>query len=309
LSASTGNFIVDLLVWTNIYGIYLLLAFFPASYYIWLRIFSFPLITRRSHEILLVLTPEKLKIKKIKSRLNPFFKFAKGLYWFNSPFDDVNSNNQFHIYIEGINQSLSTMDKDGTLKRREGKLNELTSNTEKINEITSHKIVFPKDIKGHMHRHYLITIDPFNRKYKLTPTDKAQNLRYSFYHTVGFVLQTEIEDTEENQNIESTTIQHETDNLVEVETNSGNQKLVLTAITTQLILNKIKFLQEYKYFSSYSAYNLHRKIRRLNTNFVRWILGSIDPRLIILLIVVLGGIALVYFGMPLLTPKLGPMPT
>lgn len=292
---TTGNLFLDILIYLDIYGIYILVALVPASYYIWLKIFSFPLITRKSHELLLLITPEKLVIKKIKSRLYPFFAFRKGLYWFSKPFDDVDSNNQFHVYIEGINQSLGDLDEDGNLVRRKNKIDELTTNTEKINEITGHSVKIPRNIKGHMTRHWQIVIDPVSHKLQITPTDKPQSLKYSFYHTVGIALQTTV-----------TTEKHEE---LENESGGNNQKLILTSLTTQVIINKIKHIQEYKYFSSFSAYTLLRKIRRANFNFVRWVLGSIDPRLLILLIMVFGGIALVYFGMKAFTPDIGEMPT
>jgi len=291
----SNNLILDILIFLNIYGYYIMIAIVPATYYIWLKIFSFPLITRKSHELLLIITPEKIKIKKIKSRLYPFFAFCKGLYWFSDPFDDIDSNNKFHVYIEGINQSLGDMDKDGTLKRRSNKIDEITSDTEKLNEISSHMIKLPKNIKGHMHRHYQILLDPMNHRLKIMPTDTAQSLKYSFWHTIGVAIQTtETTETEDK----------------EMESESGqNQKIMFTHLTTQTIVNKIKFIQEYKYYSSFSAYTLLRKIRRANLNFVRWALGSMNPMIILLLIFVLGGIALVYFGMPLITPKLGEMPT
>lgn len=271
-----------------------MVALVPITYYVWLKIFSFPLITRKPHEILLILTPEKLKIKKIKSRLYPFFAFKKGLYWFSDPFEDVESNNQFHVYIEGINQSLGDMSEDGTLKRRANKIDELTTNTEKINEVTGHSILLPKNIKAHMHRHYQIVLDPMSHKLQITPTKTPQSLRYSFWHTIGFAIQS-VEQVEQETELESG--------------GQNQQKLILTDLTTQVIINKIKFIQEYKYYSSFSAYTLLRKIRRANLNFVRWVMGSINPMIIVLLIMVFGGIALVYFGMPFLTPDIGEMPT
>jgi hypothetical protein len=278
------------------YGYYILVAIVPVSYYIWLKIFSFPLITRKPHELLLILTPEKLKIKKIKSRLYPFFTFKRGLYWFSTPFEDVESNNQFHVYIEGVNQSLGDMEEDGNLRRRLNKIDELTSDTEKINEVTNHGVLLPRNIKGHLHRHYQIILDPISHKLQIFPTEKAQSLNYSFWHTIGFSIQSTIEETAPS----------------EIEMESGGQskqKLLLTNLTTQVIMSKIKFIQEYKYYSSFSAYTLLRKVRRANTNFVRWVLGSMNPMILLLLIFVLGGIAMVYFGMPLIQPKLGEMPT
>lgn len=288
------NLILDILIFLNIYGIYLMVALVPITYYIWIKIFTLPLITRKPHEILLILTPEKVKIKKIKSRLYPFFAFKKGLYWFSDPFEDVESNNQFHVYIEGINQSLGDMSEDGTLKRRANKIDELTTDTEKINEITGHSVLLPKNIKAHMHRHYQIVLDPMSHKLQITPVKTPQSLRYSFWHTVGFAIQS-TEETEIETEIESG--------------GSNQQKLILTDLTTQVIINKIKFIQEYKYYSSFSAYTLLRRIRRANMNFVRWVMGSMNPMIILILILVCGGIALVYFGMPLLTPDIGEMPT
>lgn len=282
---TTGNIFFDSLVYLNIYGIYILVAFFPATYYIWLKIFSFPLITRKSHELLLIVTPEKIYIKKIMARMMPFFKFKKGLYWFSEPFDDIESNNQFHVFIEGINQSLSS------INRRDNKIDELTTYTDTIKQITNHVILFPKNIKGHMHRHWQITLEPDMHKLKLTPVKERQPLKYSFYHTIGVQLQSIVSVEEE------------------IESGSGESKVMLTNLTTQTIISKIKYIQEYVYFSSSAAYTLHRKIKRANTNFFRWVIGGIDPKLLLVLIMVFGSIALVYFVMKATTPELGPMPT
>lgn len=284
IEASTGNLFMDILVYLNIYGIYLLVAFFPATYYIWIKIFSFPLVTRKAHELLLVATPEKIHIKKIKSRLQPFFSFRKGLYWFSEPLDDIDSKNQYHVYIEGINQALSDME------RRPNKMDELTTFTEKLNEVTSHSIKFPTKLKLHMHRHWLITLEPILHKLKLEPVKERQSLRFSFYHTVGIQIQSQIESEEE------------------LESDAGSNKVMLTNLTSQTIIKKIKYIQEYSYFSSSYAFSLLRKIRRANMNFSRWVIGGIDPKLLLILIIMFGSIAMIYFLIPMMTPKLGEMP-
>lgn len=286
---TTGNIILDILVFLNMYGIYILVCFGPAIYYIWLKIFSFPLITRKNHELLIIITPEKIHIKKIKSRIMPFFKFNRGLYWFSEPFDDVDSKNKYHVFIEGINQSLSD------IERRDNKLDELLTYTDKIKSLSSHSILLPKNLKGHMKRHYMITLEPNSKQLKITPVKERQNHRYSFYHSIGFQIQSEEEQIEE---------------MPELENSSSNEsKVVFTQLTTQIILQKIKYIQEYNYFSSFSAYTLSRKIKRINSNFYLWLLGTIDARILIVLIAMFGAIALVYFGMPIITPKLGAMPT
>lgn len=292
---TTGFLLFDILVWLNIYGIYVAIAFVPSCYYIWLRIFSFPLITRKSHELILMISPEKIIIKKIVSRELPFFKFRKGLYWFSEPFEDTESSNKFHIFVQGINQELSD------IERRDNKLDEIISYTENIKSLSSHKILLPKNIKGHMHRHYMITLEPNGNFFKLTPTKQRQSHRYSFMHTVGIQIQNTIET--EDQEFE------DKENEIQVNQSSSNQQVIFTQLTTSTILQKIKYIQSYHNFSSFYAYKLSRKIKRINSNFFLWLMGSIDPRLIIVLISVFGAIALVYFGMPLLTPKLGPMPS
>lgn len=285
----TGNTILDILIFLNLYGIYLLIAFGPATYYIWLKIFSFPLITRKNHELVLIITPEKIDIKKIRSRIMPFFSFKKGLYWFSEPFDDIDSRNKFHVFIEGINQSLND------IERRDNKLDELLTYTDRIKALSSHSIVLPKDIKKHMNRHFIITLEPNSNQLKIMPTPERQNHRFSFYHTIGFQIQTPVQVEEEIPEIENAS--------------SEQPKVVFTQLTTQMILQKIKYIQEYNYFSSFSAFTLSKKIRSINSNFYMWLLGAIDVKILVVLIGVIGAIALVYLGMPLLTPKLGPMPT
>lgn len=288
---TTGNVFFDILIWMNLYGIYILIAFVPSVYYIWIKIFSFQLITRKNHELLIMITPEKTTIRKIKSREMPFFKYLKGLYWFSEPFEDTDSNNKFHVFIQGINQSLSE------IERRPNKLDELLTYTENFKALTKHSIIIPKNIKAHMHRHYMITLEPLSKQLKLTPVKDRQNHRLSFYHTLGFQIQSELQTAQE---IKNTTSSSE---------NIPSNNIVFTQLTTQTILQKIKYIQEYNYFSSYSAYLLSRKIKKLNTNFFFWLLGTFDPRIIIVLVAMFGAIAMVWFGMPLLTPDIGPMPS
>lgn len=283
---TTGNIFFDTLIWLNIYGYYVLGAFVPSVYYIWLRIFSFPIFSRKSHEVVLMITPESVKIKKIKTRIMPFFIYKKGIYWFSEPFEDFEkkSKNKFHVFIEGINQELSET------SRRDNKVDEILTYPERVKALAPHKVLLPNNLKDHMQRHYVLTIEPQNKVFKLTATKERQNHKYSFYHTLGIQIQSFKEPEE-----------------IESETESSNA--VLTQLTTQTILSKIKYIQEYAYFSSYSTYLLWRKIKKMNSNFVFWLLGTIDPKILIVLILMFGSIALVWFGMPLLTPDLGPMPT
>jgi len=261
------------LVWLNLYWYVFLLTFIPSVYYIFIRIVSFPLAANKAHEFVIVARPEKAIIKKVSNRIFPFFHFKKGLYWFSSPSSDVNSFNKYHIYIEGINQDVTEME------RRESKLDDLLQTNGKAKQIVGHQIRLPLKLKDHLHKHWALTVDAKKKLAILSKVREAQSFRISLYHTIGIYIQEE-EQVEE-----------------EMESASGGQSL--TQLTNQTVVQQIKYVQGYSYFSSNSAFNLWKKRSKIEMLFVAWLKGSADPRLMAALIVggsIMAVVALLIFG-------------
>ncbi|QDI73995.1 hypothetical protein QIT55_gp09 [Nitrosopumilus spindle-shaped virus] len=248
-------------------------AFIPGIYYPMTKIFAFPLASNKPQEFVIMAKPEKVVVKKVSNRLHPFFAFKKGLYWFSSPCSDVENFNQYHVYIEGINQDVTNMN-----ERRESKLDDIIQNDSKEKQVTSHTIRLPLKIKDHFHRHYALTIDPVKKIAVLTKTRNAQPFKLSFYHTLGIYLQTEEQVEKE---IEGSA--------------SGGQNL--TQLTNQTVVQQIKYVQNYTYFSSSSAFNLWKKRKLIDSLYVTWLKGSQDPKLMAALILAMAGVAVVFIMM------------
>ena len=248
------NPIIDALIWLNIYGYYVTAVFVPATYYIMVNLFQFPMITNKIHELVLIATPEKVIIKKITNRYMPFFEFKKGLYWLDDPAADTQSLNQLHPYITEVNQPITKME------RRPNKVNDVITNQSKMKQIGNHKIMLLKNLKKHLIRHWTLVLDIDNNVYALSPsidpkTNKAvkQPLKVNLYHTLGIYIQKTIKIPKE-----------------EIIEGSGGTKQILQAITTQSIIEQLKYVQEHSYYSSHYAFTLLNRIRHMErTRMVR----------------------------------------
>ena len=172
--------------------------------------------------------------------------------------------------------------------RRDGKINDILANRSKHRQIANHVVRLPIQIKKHLHRHYTITIDPQSSLLQITPVLEPQPFKINLWHTIGIVMQ------------------HEVEKVAETETSGGVR---LAALTTESIIQQIQYVQEFSYYSSTYAYNLFQKIRNTERNFITWLSGAIDPKIILLIVILGGAIAAIYFGMNGMKPTLPPMPT
>lgn len=283
----SDNIALNIFVFIYMYWYLIVGLFAPAFYYIFLRIFTFPLITRKTHELVIMVSPESVKIKKITSRLTPFFYFKKGAYWFDEPCKDINTSNNYNIYVEGINQNITHKAK------HEDKTHDVLKELIIPKQISSHKILLPTQLKNHLNRHFILVIEPDKKLAELRAVKERQPHRVSFYHTLGIYIQKTIE----------------VEKSVEQEQGGGTKMLQLT---TQLILEQIKFASQQRYYSSHYAYNLSKRVQRTEKYFISWTKGDIDPKIIISLVVLMGTVAGIFavmylFGNP--QTLLGPMPT
>lgn len=277
-----SEILLNFLIYLNIYWYLAPVAIIPAGYYVFVKIFAFPLASNKIHEFVIFAKPEKLIVKKVSARYIPFFIWKKGIYWFGKPAQDVNSLNRFHFFLEGLNQELTQQ------IRRDGKINDILANRGKHKQITNHTIRLPLKLKAHLHRHYTITLDPQSNLCQITKASSPQSFKLNLWHSVGLVMQHEVEKTVESEN------------------NSGIQ---LAALTTESVIQQIQYVQEFSYYSSSYAFNLFQKIRNTERNFITWLSGSIDPKIILLIVILGGAVAAIYFGMNGLKPTLPPMPT
>lgn len=285
-----GDIVLNILVYMNMYYYIAPIIFVPGIYYIAMKMLFFPLISRKTHEFIIIAKPESVVIKKIAHRYHPMFSWKNGMYWFSKPCHDVENTNQYQVFMEGLNQSVTSME------RLQNKCSDLMRNKTKVKQLSGHQIRIPRNLKGHLHRHYVLILDPINDLAQLKPVDEKQSFRVNFTHTLGIFVQ------------ENNTIETEQPN----ETNENATQIVQTvALTTQSVMQQIAYVQENSNFSSHYAYTLWKTIRNVDRNFMTWVKGSLDPKVIAIFLMLAGGIAAIYLVMHLMNPQtaLGPMPT
>ena len=284
-----GEIILNILVYMNIYWYLVPFSFVGALYWVFVKVITFPLASNKGQEFVILTRPENVIIQKVVNRFYPFFQFKKGLYWFSTPCSDIGSNNKYHVYIEGLNQDVSEIG-----QRRDGKLGDLMHTKMHLKQTKKHQILLPKLLKKHLHRHYSLTIDPVNKMAQLQPEVEKQPFKISLWHTLGVYIQEEKE-VQTEQEIEGSA--------------SNNQKYVLNAITTESVITQMKYIQGYSYFSSDSAHAVYKGIKSIESNFITWVKGTMDPKIMAIMILMMAAVAIPVIFMVFLKPDLGPMPT
>lgn len=295
----------------DVYWYLFLGTMLPAIYYIFIKIFTFPLITRKAHEFVIMVSPERVKIKKVTSHVAPMFLEKKSLYWFAEAAEEMGHdgtilNNRYHIYLEGINQPVTKNE------RMKTKLQDIANTPTIPRQIGVHNVRIPTriiskvpKIEGedrvpcHLARHFILTLSEDGAFVRLSVSKQRQALRVSVYHTLGINI------------LQRVTVQQE----MESAGSSGapHTQLVQMQLTDQLIRRKVNAVQEARNFSSSFAYYIWNRCkpqasRRLIVNPLS---GEADPRMVAALAVLIcAGISVLAAWFLLTDPEfwLGPMP-
>lgn len=335
---------LNLFIWMAYSWQYILVGFVPAFYIAVAKLFGMPLLQRWSNEIVIMLYPSKVKFGKITQQYEPYFRYKKGIYWMADPlqptsyeniapeyqtkieqlkerYEDltkkevktkrdlkeiqkilnqqkrlgkkilsVNPINQIHIFTHAVNQPIYDME------RRQSKVDELLNNDAKPKKIPGHGIWLLQNPKLHFHRHYQLIVDKTHTKYVLVPVKERQQFSIGFWHSLGIVMQKEIE----------------VENEINSESSSGkSSRLIQTLITTHVVLQQMKEVQDYQNFSASRSYMLLKRRAKIEEQFLYWITGSINPLIFVILGGAVAAIAMIFIflhggGTP--TPPTGEKP-
>lgn len=200
----------------------------------------------------------------------------------------ITPRNQVHVYTHAINQSVYRME------RRDSKIDEILHNDPRPRKMSGHNIWIMQNPKAHFHRHYQLIIDPSGTVYTLIPVKERQQFSIGFWHSLGVIIQKEVEVTEES----------------EVEGGGGNgKKLIQTAITTHVVIKQMKEVQDYQNFSATRAYQLLKRRARIEENFYFWVTGSMNPIVWVVLIGAIAAIGMIVFFSYNGSQAVGPPPT
>lgn len=319
---------LNLFIWMATFWWYILIGFVPAFYVAVVKLFGMPLLQRWSNEVVIMLYPTKAVFGKITQQYEPYFRSGKGAYWLGEPLmpqdytdispkyktkiDEIKDQyeiiatkevktkkeekqmlsllkqqkrlekeilavkpvNQLLIFSHAINQPIHQME------RRKSKVDEILNNNPNPKKMAGHGVWLMQNPKLHFHRHYQIVIDKTGTQYVMVPVKDRQQFSIGFWHSIGIIKQTEVE--------------VETDQELGGSNGGGKKRLMQTALTTHIILEQIKEVQDYQNFSASRAFMLLKRRARIESSFASWITGSVDPKLLMALIVLLGGAAAIF---------------
>ncbi len=335
---------LNLFIWMAFSWQWILIGFVPAFYIAVVKLFGMPLLQRWSSEVVIMLDPTKAKFGKITQQMEPYFRSGKGIYWHDQPLlpmpyetsieelpekikqrldklrekydvlskkeiktkkDEkvmkslvkkadrligrgykVNPINQIHIYSRPINQPIYNME------RRESKVDEILNNNPTPKRIPNHGIWILQNPRLHFHRHWQVIKEPLGT-YKLIPVKQRQQFSIGFWHSLGVVLQKEVE-TEKQIDIEGSS-------------SSQGKQLIQTLVTTNVVIQQMKQVQDYQNFSASRAYMLLKRRAKIEGKFMQWIKGDMDPMFFLVLGGAIAVIAVIYLFLghtP--TPSTGP---
>lgn len=80
---------LNVIIWMGVFWQYILIGFLPAFYIAITKLFGFPLLQRWPRELVIMLFPNKVKFGKVNEQYESYFKYKKGIYWFDNPLHPV----------------------------------------------------------------------------------------------------------------------------------------------------------------------------------------------------------------------------
>lgn len=192
----------------------------------------------------------------------------------------INPINTLHIFTHSVNQPIYD------LKRRESKVDEILNNDAKPKKISGHGIWILQNPSLHFHRHWQVIINNACDQYILMPVKEKQQFGIGFWHSIGVLMEKELEVEREVSSGENTS-------------GGGNRQIVQTLITTNVVLQHTKEVQDYQNFSASRAYMLLKRRAKIEEGFMYWVSGAINPIIFIVLggaIAVIAAIFLLFHG-------------
>lgn len=320
---------LNLFIWMATFWWYILIGFIPTFYIAIAKLFGMPLLQRWSNEVVIMLYPTKVKFRKITQQFEPYFRDGKGVYWMGepiqpTPYDEmpeqyqlkldqnrvkyeelskkairtkkeellmkrllrqqkhiakqilsVNPINPIQIYSHAVNQPITQQ------QRRESKVDEILNNNATPKKISGHGIWLLQNPRLHFHRHYQLVINPEGTLYKLIPVKDRQQFSIGFWHSLGIVMQKMVEKEEERD-------------IGSGEGGKGKQ-LVATMVTTHVILQQMKEVQDYQNFSASRSFMLLKRRAKIENNFKWDITGQTNPVIWLFLVGMIASVALIFY--------------
>jgi hypothetical protein len=254
-----------------------------------IKLFAFPLLTRNPAELILIFGPRKVTVLRRISGYLPYFAFKQRMYWFAEPHQV--GNNLLHLYFEGLNQPITH------LERNQDKEKDIISLREFNKQTASHNIRIPPSLKSFI-RSWALIIDETTVvdgkpviSLELVPSRVAKVPQKQSYN-IGV--------------LKRIGLYRRMNKVAEGETSSGTANQELVTLTVQKVQEKLGDVVKGTNFSSRLAWKILKRTRDLELNWVRWLLGEFDWRIIMLALLIIVAFVGIWFISNSFSP--GPAP-
>lgn len=307
--------LLDVLIFFWVYKFFIIPSVAIGATMYLVRIFAFPLLSRNPCELVVIMGPDRVKIKRVKERLLPYFLHRKGAYWFT----DAKTLTK----VEGVKKKTATRPKKPSrfakkqnvlempevtaetqesesripfaqnkihvyvdavnqpvydLVRMENKITDITSAHGMARQVKSHSIQIPPSFASFT-KNWVLKI--YSDHCELEATKIKQPFKVSFLTRLGVVL------VGKEQAVES-----------------GNASDVLQSVTVQTVMQKIGSIEQNANFSASWMFQCIKAVNLLEKNWMRYLTGAMDMRFLLVVIGVIAVIAMyvLFVGPPTLPP-------
>jgi hypothetical protein len=197
---------------------------------------------------------------------------------------EIPTGSLLHIYVDAVNQPVYS------LKRNTSKTMDLVIHRGVKTEVAGHKLIIPP--KFAFGNNWKLLIYPETNEAVWQKTREKQPYKLNFFVRMGVYI--------------VRTVRVET-GVASTNTNAESQQ-VLEAVTVQKIVDQVGGTIKDSNYSSTFAYSLMKNIKHFERMWVATLLGAMDMRIVIILLVMVAGIAM-YFMIPAPSlESLGPPP-
>lgn len=313
-----GQFgIIEFLSLLVTYQWFILAGLIASAYFVLVRLFAMPLLTRNPHELVLILSPGGTKIFKVKERLLPFFSTKHASYWYSEPLKihvkipvgkqpkvkkvkkqkgkkmtqeewdkqltDLNVQEQKQTQEVAQNREVKDLETGSLLHIFVDAVNQpiydLKRNPNKVMDLTVHR-----QVRNEVRKHNVL-IPPtwsFGKNWMIVINgDKAfiERTNKKQPHKVSFLSRVGI---------------YKVDEVKVGESSTSASTTTLKTVTVQTIIEEVGGLLHNSNYSASFSRKLIRDIRNYERNWVMILLGLFDWRIIMVLLVAVVIIAAVF---------------
>src|SRR6185312_900334 len=325
---------LNLFIWMATFWWYILVGFVPAFYIAVAKLFGMPLLQRWKNEVVIMLYSIKVKFAIINEQPDPYFKYGKGIYWFDQPLKPTT----FEPSIDDLPPKIQTklnelktkyqtlVDKKGRTKKDDKDMKTLVKQGDRLLaqglrvepkntiHVFSHAVNQPinKMERRQSKIAEIINNNPNPKKIPGHGIWLLENPKLHFHRHWQLIINPDdtyqlipVKDRQQfgigfwhslGVILNEEVIEEQEVQESEAGSSGGVRKMIQTFVTTNLVLKQTKVVQSYQNFSASRFFTILQRRAKIESpyGFNMWVQGTFDMRIILLLGGLLAGVAMIF---------------